>query len=242
VPEPQRAVVLDLDGTLVDTVADIHATLAAAFSEAGLASPTLPAVRGMIGDGARALIERALEHVGALHEPSEVDLLCGRFRERYAAAPCHDSTPYPGARAVLAQLRAQGWRLGLCTNKPQAATVGLLDALRLRAAFDAVVGGDLLPGIRKPDPRHLAAVLAELDVATDAAVMVGDSRNDLLTARALGVPCVLVSFGYTIVPALELGADAVIDRLADLPNVVRQLGRPRENEPPVPRRRSDALS
>ena len=240
--KPPRGVILDLDGTLVDTVADIHATLAAVFSGAGLAAPTLPAVRGMIGDGARALIERALEHVVALNGPSEVDLLYRRFHEHYAAAPCHHSALYPGARAVLAQLRAQGSRIGLCTNKPQAATVALLSALGLEAHFDAIVGGDVLPGIRKPDPAHLAAVLAELGTPPSAAVMVGDSRNDVLTARALGMPCVLVSYGYTAVPARALGADAVIDRLADLPKALRQLGRPREKGSSVRPRRSDTLS
>ena len=105
---------------------------------------------------------------------------------------------------MLAALRRDSWRVGLCTNKPHAPTLGLLRALGLEAAFDSVVGGDRLPGIRKPDPGHLAAVLAELETSPGAAIMVGDSRNDLLTARALAVPCILVSFGYTAVPAREL--------------------------------------
>jgi phosphoglycolate phosphatase len=80
-----------------------------------------------------------------------------------------------------------------------------------------VVGGDRLPGIRKPDPAHLAAVLDELGTAPPHAIMVGDSRNDVVTASALGVPCILVTFGYTAVPARELGAAAAVDRLADVP-------------------------
>ena len=86
-----------------------------------------------------------------------------------------------------------------------------------------MVGGDRLPGIRKPDPAHLAAVLAELGTTPERAVMVGDSRNDLVTASALGVPCILVSFGYTAVPARELGAAAVVDRLADVPAAIARL-------------------
>ena len=216
-PTRPRALVFDLDGTLVDTAPDIHAVLAEVLAEAGLAAPPLPAVRGMIGDGAKALVERALAAVGQPARPAAVDRLHERFRERYAEVPCRFGRLYPGARELLAGLRADGLRLGLCTNKPQGATEGLLEALAVRACFDAVLGGDAVPGVRKPDPAHLAALLARLGVPPEAAVMVGDSRNDLLTARGLGVPCILVSFGYTAVPARELGADRVVDRLDQVP-------------------------
>ena len=215
-----RAVVFDLDGTLVDTAADIQAILSEVFAADGLVAPSLPAVRDMLGDGARVLIERAL---AATPQRADVDRLLRRFVARYDEVPCRHSAPYPGAVDLLAGLRRDGWRLGLCTNKPQGPTRGLLEALDLRRLFDSVIGGDALPGIRKPDPRHLAAVLAELAVPPQQAVMVGDGPNDLLTARALGVPCVLVSFGYTPVPARELGADLLVDRLADLPGPCAQL-------------------
>ncbi len=222
-PNSVRAVVFDLDGTLVETAADIHAVLSDVLAEAGHVAPDLPAVRGMIGDGAKVLIERALSAIGEPASPAGIDTLHDRFRERYAQVPCRFSVPYPGARELLAGLRRAGCRLGLCTNKPHVATLGLLQALALDTALDAVVGGDLLPGIRKPDPGHLAHVLLRLDTPREAAIMVGDSRTDLLTARALGVPCILVSFGYTSVPARELGADHVIDHLADLPAAMARL-------------------
>jgi phosphoglycolate phosphatase len=215
-----RAVVFDLDGTLVETAADIHAVLAEVLTESGLAAPTLPAVRAMIGDGARALVARALAAMG--HD-AEIDALHARFTARYAEVPCRHSTPFDGAAELLAGLRRGGWRLGLCTNKPQLPTLGLLCALDLEQAFDAVIGGDVLPGIRKPDPRHLAAVLDQLGASPAAAVMVGDSGNDVLAARALKVPCILLSFGYTTVAARELGADAVVDRLADVPAAIAGL-------------------
>jgi phosphoglycolate phosphatase len=214
-------VIFDLDGTLVETAADIHAVLAEIFAEAGLAAPPLPAVRGMIGDGARVLVERALAAAGAA---ADLDRLHARFVARYAEEPCRHSAPYDGAVDLLAALCRDGWRLGLCTNKPQAPTLGLLETLDLAAAFSSVIGGDSLPGIRKPDPRHLSAVLAELGVPPSRALMVGDSRNDLLPARVLGVPCILVSFGYTPTPARELGADAVVDRLHELPDALRRIG------------------
>jgi phosphoglycolate phosphatase len=226
VPDHVRALVFDLDGTLVETAADIHAVLAEVLAGAGLVAPALPAVRGMIGDGPRALVERALAAIEAPREAKTVDRLHERFRDRYARVPCRFSAPYPGAWEVLAEFRRAGHRLGLCTNKPHGATESLLRALDLDTAFDAVIGGDRLPGgIRKPDPSHLAAVLALLDMPRESAVMIGDSRNDLLTARALGVPCILVTFGYTAVPAGDLGADHVIDHLAELPAALATLAR-----------------
>lgn len=218
-----HALIFDLDGTLVETAGDLHLVLAEILTESGLAAPSLPAVRGMIGDGARVLIERALAAIGRPSDPAAVEPLFSRFRERYAEVPCRRSEPYPGARELLAHLRAAGFRLGLCTNKPQGATDGLLRALDFDGYFDAVIGGDALPGIRKPDPAHLAAVLARLAVEPAAAVMIGDSRNDLLTARGLGVACILVSFGYTDTPASELGVDLVIDRLDEVPAALEQL-------------------
>lgn len=218
------AIVFDLDGTLVDTAADLHLVLAEVFAEAGLEAAEPPAVRNMIGDGARTLVERALVAAGNPAEPVLVDRLHDRFRSRYAAQPCRASTVYPGGRELLARLAAAGLRLGLCTNKPQAATLGLLEALNLSACFAAIVGGDVLP-VRKPDPGHLVAVLQALAATPASTVMVGDSRNDLLTARGAGTPCVLVSFGYTAEPAAGLGADAVIDRLDELPTALQRLDR-----------------
>ena len=219
-PERPTAVVFDLDGTLVDTAADIHAVLAEVLVEAGQPASDLDAVRAMIGDGARVLIERAVAAVGA---DADIDALHHRFTARYALLPCRHSVPYPGAVELLRELRHRGLRLGLCTNKPQAPTVALLAALGLDGALDAVIGGDVLAGVRKPDPAHLLAVLARLDAEPAAAVMVGDSRNDLLAARGAGLRCVLVGFGYTAVPARELGADAVVDRLAELPALLDRL-------------------
>lgn len=219
------AVVFDLDGTLVDTAADLHLVLAEVLGAEGFAAPSAAETRGMIGDGARVLVERALAAADTPPEPLLVDRLFERFRSRYAEVPCRASTLYPGARELLERLAAEGVALGLCTNKPQGATMGLLRALDLDERFGAVIGGDVLR-VRKPDPGHLAAVLDRLGAGPQQAVMVGDSHNDLCAARGLEMRCVLVSFGYTAEPAAELGADAVIDRLADLDDALRRLDSP----------------
>jgi phosphoglycolate phosphatase len=214
------AVVFDLDGTLVDTAPDIAAALAAAFRPSGLRPPGADAVRTMVGDGARVLIARALAAAG--DATADVEALYARFLAWYVSQPCRDSRLYDGALDLLDELAARGVRSGICTNKPQGPTDGLLEALGIRDRFDSVIGGDALPW-RKPDPRHLTAVLDRLGAAPDRAVMVGDSRNDVAAARAAGIPAVLVSFGYTAVPARELGADAVIDHLPDLPAALARL-------------------
>jgi phosphoglycolate phosphatase len=209
------AVVFDLDGTLVETAPDLHAVLAELLEREGLRIPPLHAVRSMIGDGAKMLIRRAYEWQGAELGPDRLEELYAWFLARYTAEPARFSLPYEGVPAALRALRARGIRLGVCTNKPQAPSERLLEAVGLAPWLDVVTGGDVLP-IRKPDPGHLAATLEALGAAPSRAVMVGDSANDVAVARGLGVKCVVVSFGYTSKPARALGADRVIDGFHEL--------------------------
>jgi phosphoglycolate phosphatase len=211
---PFQAVVFDLDGTLIDTAPDLHAHLNAMLGELGRPGLELGKIRPMIGDGARMLLKRGLEASGGLPEGKDLEMLFAEFLERYTADPARLGSVYEGAVEVLEELAAAGVRLGMCTNKPQAPTDRLLDTMGLRRFFPVVLGGDALP-VRKPDAGHIRAVLDGLG-ADGHAVMVGDSQNDVLAARATGIPCILVSFGYTQVPARQLGADLVIDRLSEL--------------------------
>jgi phosphoglycolate phosphatase len=220
-PAPFDAVVFDLDGTLVDTAPDLQAHVNAVLGEVGRPELELADVRRLVGDGAKALLARALEASGGARG-LDLDLLFRRFLERYTADPARRSRVHEGVVPALRALAARAVRLGVCTNKAQAPTDRLLAALGLDRFFEAVVGGDAVPA-KKPDPGHLAAVLARLDATPARAVMVGDSGHDVLAARALGVPCILVSFGYTPVPAHALGADRVIDRFAELPAALESL-------------------
>jgi phosphoglycolate phosphatase len=221
-PAPLAAVVFDLDGTLVDTAADLQAHVNAVLGELGRPELALADVRLLVGDGARTLLRRGLEASGGVPPGVDLDRLYARFLARYTADPARFSTAHEAVAPVLERLQAQGLRLGVCTNKPQAPTARLLAALGLDRFFEAIVGGDAVPA-KKPDSGHLAAVLERLDAAPARAVMVGDSGNDLLAARALCAPCILVSFGYTPVPARALGADRVIDRFAELPAALASL-------------------
>jgi phosphoglycolate phosphatase len=221
---PFEAVVFDLDGTLVDTAPDLHAYLNEMLSELGRPGLELAAIRPLIGDGARALIRRGLEVSGGIPAGADLDALFLEFLTRYTARPLRFGAIYDGVRGSLEELQAAGVRLGICTNKAQAPTVHLLAELGLARYFDAVIGGDVLK-VRKPDGGHLGAVLERLGVAPPRAAMVGDSDTDLSTARAAGLPCVLVSFGYTRIAARELGAEAVIDHMGELGAALARLGR-----------------
>lgn len=210
------AVLFDLDGTIVETAPDLCSALNHCLRLAGRPEVGVAEVRHMVGDGARALLRRGLAAAGAPAAEDEVERwfaeLLARYREHVADA----SRPFEGAVQTLDALGQAGAARGLCTNKPILHTRRLLDALDLTRRFETVLGGDSLP-VRKPNPRHLLAALETLGVAPRRAAMVGDSANDVAAARAAGIPVVLVSFGYTVTPVAELGADAVIDRLADLP-------------------------
>ncbi len=225
-----EAVVFDLDGTLIDSAPDLHALVNEMLAELGHPGLALAELRPMIGDGARALLERGLQASGGLPSTVDLDALFAEFLRRYARMPVRAGQVYAGAVAMLEELAAAGVRLGVCTNKPQAPTDRLLAALDLARFFGAAVGGDALP-VRKPDAGHLRAVLARLGIDARRAALVGDSRTDLLTARAAGVPCVLVSYGYTPVPARDLGADRVIDDMAELGAALAGLGAKRGLDP-----------
>ncbi len=215
-----RAAIFDLDGTLVETLPDIHAVLAELLTEIGVPVPTRERVRRMIGDGARMLLVRALAEAGRpTGEDAAIEGLYRRFVALYERHPCRHSTVFPGVFDCLDWLRRRNVKLGVCTNKPQIASEQLLEALGLAPYFESVVGGDRAIA-RKPDPAHPAAVLTELGATPDRAIMVGDSRNDLLAARASGLPCILVRHGYGPDPADRLGADRVIDDLAALPSLL----------------------
>jgi phosphoglycolate phosphatase len=209
-PSWPRAVVFDLDGTLVDSAPDIMAALNATLVADGVAPFDIERVKTMVGGGSRRLIERALAARGVGAETERVDRLVEIFEKTYADNPCQDTRIFPGAATLMDMLAARGVRLGMCTPKPGAVTLRLLEALDLARRFGAVVtGSDGLA--KKPDAAMLAATFARLGCTAEDGVMIGDSAADVGCARAAGCPVVLVSFGYTPEPARMLGADAVVD-------------------------------
>ena len=219
------ALIFDLDGTLVDTAPDLlgatNAVLAA--RERALIDPST--LRHMVGFGAQRLIAQAMEATGPAAAPGDMPALMEIFLDHYGAHLADFSQPFPGVAETLDALKTNGARLGVLTNKPQIYTPPLLEKLSLDGYFSAVYGAGRKP-YTKPDPRIFHDVVSDLfaDGAKGPAVMIGDSITDLETARAAGVPCLLLSYGYTPVPAHELGADAVLDDFRDLPAALAKLG------------------
>lgn len=214
---------LDLDGTLVDSMADLAGTLNQLRDELGREPISGDQVKAMVGDGVAKLVERGLEHNSEpAPEVCTTAALVKRFLAIYETRLTLETRPYPGVPETLVRLRQNGWRLALCTNKPEAASRRILEALELASLFEAVSGGDSFAE-RKPAAGHLLDTLAAMAAGSGRAVMIGDGPNDLLAGRNAGLPVVLVSYGYSKVPVETLGADAVIDRFAALPWALSRL-------------------
>ena len=219
-----RAVVFDLDGTLIDSAPDLQAALNSVLEEKGRRRLDLEEVKHMIGDGVLKLLERAFAATGVPVPGEELPVIACRFLDFYEGHDADFTRTYEGVPETLARLRDDGIVMGVCTNKPFQATEDVLRKLDLRDYFVAVLGGDSLPGgIRKPDPRHIGATLKAMNADPATAVVVGDHPNDIASARAARVPVVAVSYGYSRKPIRELKPNAVIDAFADLPAALRQL-------------------
>jgi phosphoglycolate phosphatase len=219
-------VVFDLDGTLVDTAPDLVDTLNVVFAREGLPPVPFGAARTMIGGGARRMIERGLASEGRAFTAADVDRLFEGFIAHYAAHIADRSQPFPGLDAALDQLAARTCRFAVCTNKLEWLSRRLLDALGMTTRFAAICGQDTF-GIQKPDPEILRRTIRQAGGSLDRAVMVGDSANDIDTARAAGVPVVAVDFGYTDTPVAQLGPDRIIGHFSDLPAMVFDLAKAR---------------
>ena len=217
-----RAVIFDLDGTLVDSVPDIHAAVAAFLTERGHAPLDLATVTGFVGNGVPVLLERVLRAVGEPHDGTAVAAAEPRFLAIYGAAPSALSRLFPGVIEALAALAASGFRLGVCTNKPAGPTHQVLADFGIDGSFAAVVGGDSLPQ-RKPDPAPLRRVAALLGVEMAAVTYVGDSEVDAATATAAGVPFLLFTEGYRKTPVEDLPHRATFADFSRLPGLLRDL-------------------
>ena len=210
-------VMFDLDGTLVDSVPDLAAAVDKVLLALGRAPAGIDRVRDWVGNGARVLLRRALagglEHAEV--DDAEAEQALQLFMEAYAET--HGLTRvYPGVTHALDWLRERGVPLAIVTNKPERFVAPLLDEKGLGSYFRWIVGGDTLPQ-QKPDPAALLHVLRLARVEAGEALFVGDSRNDVLAAKAAGVPCVALSYGYNHGrPIAEEGPLRVLDDLRQL--------------------------
>jgi phosphoglycolate phosphatase len=212
-----RTLLLDLDGTLIDTVPDLAAALNRVMAARGLAGFTLGETAAMVGDGVARLVGRAFVARGRTADAADV----AEYSADYSAHAVEASRPYPGVADALGRMAAEGWGLAVCTNKPEAPARALLRAFGLDGLIRAVGGGDSFP-VRKPDPRHLLATLAAAGGSADRAVMVGDHANDVAAATGAGLPCIFAAWGYGP-PEMAVGAAATATAFSEVPDLARAL-------------------
>ncbi|MGL5114646.1 MAG: HAD hydrolase-like protein [Beijerinckiaceae bacterium] len=215
-------VVFDLDGTLADTAPDLMGTLNVILSREGLPELPLDKARSLIGAGAKALLKRGFAENGRDLPVARLDALFGDFLDHYRANIAVGSRLFDGVGAALDRLEAAGCIFAVCTNKREEFALSLLEALDARHRFRFIAGQDTFD-VFKPEPRHLTETIVRAGGDPLRALMVGDSRTDVDTARAARLPVVGVSFGYTDTPMAELSPDALIHHFDDLAEVVLPL-------------------
>jgi phosphoglycolate phosphatase len=221
-PHPTPVLVFDLDGTLAETAGDLMGTLNVILTREGLAPLPLANARSLLGAGAKTLIARGFAEVGQALTPEKLDGLYRDFLAYYNAHIADNSWLFPGVEAALERAADAGWTLAVCTNKLEHSSHLLLRALGITDRFQFVCGQDTF-GVAKPDPTPLIETIARVGGGVARAIMVGDSRTDIDTARAAGVPVIAVDFGYTDVPIADLHPNRIISHFDQLWDAVASI-------------------
>ncbi|WP_372609910.1 HAD-IA family hydrolase [Aquicoccus sp.] len=217
-----KSVIFDLDGTLADTSGDLIAAANACFRAMGAGELLDPGRdSGTALRGGKAMLRLGFTRMGGLRE-DEIEAWYPRLLEEYAGAIDRHTVLYPGAMAAVEALAGAGYGVGICTNKPEALAERLMRSLGARDAFGALIGADTL-AVRKPDPEPLRETVRRLGGDPARCLLVGDSDTDRMTARAAGVPSVLVTFGPSGADMAALAPEAMIDAYDELPGVVARL-------------------
>jgi phosphoglycolate phosphatase len=214
------AAIVDLDGTLVDTLGDFEVALNAMLRELALPPVAAADIARMVGRGSEHLIRSVLASAGG--PLTLFDAAFDAYQRHYLAVNGRHSRVYAGAAEGLAALRGMGLKLACLTNKPASFTHPLLATKDLAKYFDAVFGGDAFER-KKPDPLPLVRTCEALGTSTQRTLMIGDSSNDARAARAAGCAVVLVTYGYNHgEPVRAVDADGFVDAIADVPAWIRQ--------------------
>lgn len=211
------AVIFDLDGTLIDTAADLAASMNHVLQQAGRSPVPLDRVRHLVGHGGRAMLEKGFREYGG-EAPCDLDPHLALFLEHYLRNIADQSRPFPGVVETLDVLQAAGATIAVCTNKREAWARSLFDALGLSSRFAAIVGADTV-GVAKPDPRPVLAALQR--TGARRGVFVGDSDTDIRAARAANIPCLAALFGYGPLD-LATEAYALFSTFQEVPQLIRE--------------------
>ena len=217
-----RAVIFDLDGTLIDSLPDVMKALNAVLGHNNRRPLSTAETRSMIGGGADVLLQKAFRATGSPLRHDNVIVCVEAFTSHYLSDHTSENRLFDGVRSALKVLSAQGTKLGVCTNKPHEMALSVLKSSELDQSLSVCIGKGQFP-YHKPDRRHYDEVVAALGAEVQDSIYVGDSETDVETARNAHVPLILVSHGYSQKPASMLGGDRLIKHFSELPKVVDQL-------------------
>ena len=218
-----NSVVFDLDGTLIDSLPDVLASLNLLLAEDNRRPLNLIELRKLVGRGVTPMVEDAYNITGqTINSPSQLNEAVYRYLKHYKSNPVSHTVIFPNVIATLEKLKQKGFCMGICTNKPFEMTLLVLEGLGLDIFFDGVTGGDNLP-YNKPDPRHILKTLELMKSKASNAVMVGDSWVDVKAARNSGLPVIAVNYGYNNDPVESLNADTFIEDMGLLPEAIKKL-------------------
>jgi len=211
----------DLDGTLIDTAPDLVRILNEVIAEEGLGKTEFAQARKAVGYGSRALIRGAFARENHSVSVEREDELQRLFLKLYADDICQLSTPFPGVIETLKHLKQRGAELSICTNKPGYLARPLIEALGLTHLFRAIIGSDDIER-NKPFAHHIYASAGHRG-DRKSIIMVGDSRPDILAAKNAKVPSIVMSYGYSTIPVIKLGADRILRNFREIPSALKQL-------------------
>ena len=214
-----QTVVYDLDGTLIDSARDMQVAVSNVLKDHGLPPVTEDDVRIFMGQGSKVTMNKAFTKYGKILDEAALTGVTKEFVRYYEADPISNTTAFDGVADVVAHFDGLGLKQGVCTNKFERPSRMILEHLKLMPPIGDVAGADTFP-VRKPDPRHILMLVERMGGDPRSTVMIGDSIHDVEAAHAAGLPAVLVSWGYTVKPASELGAEAVIQQFGALPEAL----------------------
>lgn len=216
------SIIFDLDGTLIDTAPDILRALNYVLEKVECPTLTLADMDKLVGDGAKALIETGLQNAEKSLDEIKKQTLLKEFLIFYSDNIAVSSQPFPGLQSCLERLKKDEAKLAVCTNKTENLAVKLLRELELETMFETIVGADTF-AVRKPHPDHILGTLKRINGTPSHAVMIGDSKNDILAAKAANIPVIAVTFGYTPRPVQEFEPDITIDHYDELLPALKKL-------------------
>ena len=217
-----ETVIYDLDGTLIDSAKDMQMAVSNVLADHGLPAVSEDDVRIFMGQGSKVTMAKAFAKYGKALDEATLTAVTKEFVRYYEADPISHTVAFQGVADVVAHFARLGLKQGVCTNKFETPSRMILEHLKLMPPIADVAGADTFP-VRKPDPKHILMLLARMGGDPKRTVMVGDSIHDVEAAHGAGLPAVLVSWGYTVKPASELGAEAVIQRFDALPEALSHL-------------------